>query len=78
MFDIVVPLTRTRLVPYLIAGPLLVLTFLSLVPASLSGAQGGKTEVLSVQKNRTGGSLHRDARERSGVTASIAGQKRGV
>ena len=37
MFDIVVPLTRTRLVPYLIAGPLLVLTLLSLAPASLNG-----------------------------------------
>ena len=50
MFDIVVRLTRTRSVPYFIAGPLLVLTLMSLVPASLSGAQGGKTEVFPVQK----------------------------
>ena len=50
MFDIVVRLTRTRPVPYLIAGPLLVLTLMSLVPASLSRAQGGKTEVFPVQK----------------------------
>ena len=50
MFDIVARLTRTRPVPYLIAGPLLVLTLMSLVPASLNGAQGGKTEVFPVQK----------------------------
>ena len=50
MFDIVVRLTRTRPVAYLIAGPLLVLTLMSLVPASLSRAQGGKTEVFPVQK----------------------------
>ncbi len=50
MFDIVVRLARTRPVPYLIAGPLLVLTLMSLVPVSLSGAQGGKTEVFPVQK----------------------------
>ena len=50
MFDIVVRLTRTRLVPYLISGPLLVLTLISLAQASLSLAQGGKTEVSSVQK----------------------------
>ena len=50
MFDIVVRLTRTRPVPYLIAGPLLVLTLMSLVPASLNGAQGDKTEVFPVQK----------------------------
>ena len=50
MFDIVVRLTRTRPVPYLIVGPLLVLTLMSLVPASLSRAQGGKTEVFPVQK----------------------------
>ena len=50
MFDIVVRLTRTRPLPYLIAGPLLVLTLMSLVPASLNGAQGGKTEVFPVQK----------------------------
>ena len=50
MFDIVVRLTRTRPVAYLIAGPLLVLTLMSLAPASLSRAQGGKTEVFPVQK----------------------------
>ena len=50
MLDIVVRLTRTRPVSYLISGPLLVLTLMSLVPASLSGAQGGKTEVFPVQK----------------------------
>ena len=50
MFDIVVRLTRTRPVPYLIVGPLLVLILMSLVPASLSRAQGGKTEVFPVQK----------------------------
>ena len=50
MFDIVIRLTRTRPVPYLIAGPLLVLTLMSLVPALLSRAQGGKTEVFPVQK----------------------------
>ena len=50
MFDIVVRLTRTRPLPYLIAGPLLVLTLMSLVPASLNAAQGGKTEVFPVQK----------------------------
>ena len=50
MVDIVVRLTRTRPVPYLIAGPLFVLTLMSLVPASLSWAQGGKTEVFPMQK----------------------------
>ena len=50
MFDIVVRLTQARIVPYLIAGSVLVLTLLSLVPASLNGAQGGKTEVFPVQK----------------------------
>ena len=46
----VTQLTRTRLVPYLIAGSLLVLTLMSLIPASLAVAQGGKTEVFPVQK----------------------------
>jgi hypothetical protein len=49
MTDIVARLTRTRPVPYLIAGTLLGLTLMSLVSASLSGAQGGKTEVFPVQ-----------------------------
>jgi hypothetical protein len=50
MFDIVTRLTRPAPVLYLIAGPLLVLTVMSLVPASLDAAQGGKTEVFPVQK----------------------------
>ena len=50
MPDIVTRMTRPTPVPYLIAGPLLLLTLLSLVPASLNGAQGGKTEVFPVQK----------------------------
>ena len=50
MVDIVVRLTQTRPVPYLIAGPLLILTLMSLVPVSFSGAQAGKTEVFPVQK----------------------------
>jgi hypothetical protein len=51
MFATVIRLTRTRPASHLIAGPLLVLTLLSLVPASLNGAQGGKTEVFPVQKD---------------------------
>ena len=50
MFDIVARLTRTLSAHYLIAGTLLGLTLLSLVPASPVAAQGGKTEVLPVQK----------------------------
>ncbi len=50
----VTQLTRTRPVPNLIAGSLLVLTLMSLVPASLAGAQGGKTEVFPVQKAAPG------------------------
>ena len=50
MTDIVTQLTRTRPAPYLIAGTLLGLTLMSLVPASLNGAQGGKTEVSPVRK----------------------------
>lgn len=78
MFDIVVRLTRIRPVPYLIAGPLLVLTLMSLVPASLSLAQGGKTEVFPVQKAapaavfiETPGSeaeLRRQLRNKNGVS----------
>ena len=78
MFDIVVRLTRIRLVPYLIAGPLLVLTLISLAQASLSLAQGGKTEVSSVQKAspvvvfiETRGSeaeLRRQLRRKNGVS----------
>jgi hypothetical protein len=43
-------LTRTKPVSYLIAGSLLALALMSLIPASLAGAQGGKTEVFPVQK----------------------------
>jgi hypothetical protein len=50
MFDIVARLTRPTPVHYLLVGTLLGLTLMSLVPASLAGAQGGKTEVLPVQK----------------------------
>jgi hypothetical protein len=78
MFDIVARLTRTRPVPYLIASPLLVLTLMSLVPASLDAAQGGKTEVFPVQKAapaavfiETAGSeveLRRQLRAKNGVS----------
>lgn len=50
MSETISRLTRPRPVLYLIAGPLLVLTVMSLVPASLDAAQGGKTEVFPVQK----------------------------
>ena len=50
MPDIVTRMTRPTPVPYLIAGPLLLLTLMSLVPASIEAAQGGKTEVFPVQK----------------------------
>jgi len=46
----VTQLTRTRPALYLIASPLLVLTLMSLTPASIVEAQGGKTEVFPVQK----------------------------
>ena len=50
MFDIVVRSSPTRPVPYIIAGPMLVLTLMSLVPPLLGAAQGGKMEVFPVQK----------------------------
>jgi len=78
MPDIVTQLTRTRPVPYLIAGTLLGLTLMSFIPASLSGAQGGKTEVFLVQKAapaavvfETAGSeveLRRQLRAKNGVS----------
>ncbi|MEP6958791.1 MAG: hypothetical protein ABI980_08670 [Nitrospirota bacterium] len=78
MFGIVVRLTRTRPVPSLITGSLLALTLMSLVPASLNGAQGGKTEVFPVQKAapavvfiETSGSeaeLRRQLRAKNGVS----------
>ena len=82
MFDIVARKTRTLSAHYLIAGTLLGLTILSLVPASLVAAQGGKTEVLPVQKAapavvyiETPGSeaeLRRQLRAKNGVVALSA------
>ena len=82
MFDIVARKTRTPSVHYLIAGTLLGLTLLSLVPASPVAAQGGKTEVLPVQKAapavvyiETPGSeaeLRRQLRAKNGVVALSA------
>ena len=82
MFEIVARLTRTLSAHYLIAGTLLGLTLLSLVPASLVAAQGGKTEVLPVQKAapavvyiETPGSeaeLRRQLRAKNGVVALSA------
>jgi hypothetical protein len=79
MFDFVVRLTRPTPARYLIAGPLLVLTLMSLVPVSLDAAPGGKTEVLPVQKAapavvfiETPGSeaeLRRQLRAKNGVAA---------
>jgi len=79
MFDIVARKTRTLSAHYLIAGPLLVLTLMSLVPISLVAAQGGKTEVLPVQTAapaavfiETPGSeaeLRRQLRAKNGVSA---------
>jgi hypothetical protein len=78
MFNIVTRLTRTRPVHYLVAGPLLVLTLMSRVPASLGAAEGGKTEVFPVQKAapaavfiETAGSeveLRRQLRAKNGVS----------
>ena len=78
MFDIVARLTRTRPVPYLIADLLLVLTLMSLLPASLDAAQGDQTEVFPVQKAaaaavfiETAGSeveLRRQLRAKTGVS----------
>jgi hypothetical protein len=78
MFDIVARLTRTRPVPYLIADLLLVLTLMSLLPASLDAAQGDQTEVFPVQKAapaavfiETAGSeveLRRQLRAKNGVS----------
>ena len=77
MPDRVTQLTRTRPIPYLIAGPLLVLTLMSLIPASLNAAQGGKMEAFPVQKTapvavviETAGSeveLRRQLRAKNGV-----------
>ena len=82
MFDIIARLTRHIPVHYLIAGPLLVLTLMSFIPASLDAAQGGKTEVLPVQTAapaavfiETPGSeaeLRRQLRAKNGVVALSA------
>jgi len=79
MHDRITRMTRTWPVPYLIAGPLFVLTLMSLVPVSLTEAQGGKTEVFPVQKAapaavfiETAGSeveLRRQLRSKNGVSA---------
>ena len=50
MSDRVTRLAGFHPVRYLIPGPLLLLTLMSLVPASLEAARGGKTEVLPIQK----------------------------
>jgi hypothetical protein len=79
MPDCVSQLTRTRPVPNLVAGSLLVLTLMSLVQASLAGAQGGKPEVFPVQMvgpaavfiETTGSemTLRRQLRVKNGVSA---------
>jgi hypothetical protein len=78
MLDRFTYLTRPKPVHYLIAGSLLILTFMSFVPAPLDAAQGGKTEVLPVQKAapavvfiETAGSeteLRQQLRAKNGVT----------
>jgi len=78
MPDCVARLTRIRPVPYLIAGPLLILTFMSLVPASL-GAQGSTMDVFPIQKpapeavfiktTRSEVELRRQLRAKHGVSA---------
>ncbi len=70
-------LTRVQSVRYLIAGFLLILTFMNLISASFARAQGGETEMLSVQKSapaavfiERGGSeleLRRHLRAKNGV-----------
>lgn len=78
MFDRAVRLTRTRAVPSFIAGSLLTLTFMSLIPASLTGAQGGKTDLFPVQnavsavifieKSGSEAELRRDLRAKNRVS----------
>lgn len=78
MFAIVRRMTRLTSGPYLITASLFVLTLMSLVHASPSGAQGGKTEVFPVQKAapaavviETAGSeveLRRQLRAKNGVS----------
>jgi len=78
MPDRVTQLSRIRPVPYQIAGSLLVLALMIFLLASLTEAQGGKTEVFSVQKTapaavfiETAGSeveLRRQLRAKNGVS----------
>jgi hypothetical protein len=78
MLDRFTDSTRPEPVHYLIAGSLLILTFMSFVPAPLDAAQGGKTEVLPIQKAapavvfiETAGSeteLRQQLRAKNGVT----------
>ena len=79
MPDCVTQLTRTRPVPNLVAGSLLVLTLVSLVQASLVEAQGGKTQVFFVQTTAPAAvfiktaenevELRRQLRAKNGVSA---------
>jgi hypothetical protein len=65
--------------PNLVTGSLLVLTLMSLIPASLAAAQGGKTEVFPVQKaapttvfieaSGSEADLRRQLRAKTGVSA---------
>ena len=74
----VTQLTQPRAVPYLITGSLLALTLMNLIPVSLAGAQGGKTEVFPVQKAAPAAvfieasgietDLRRQLREKNGVS----------
>jgi hypothetical protein len=74
----VTQLTQPRAVPYLIIGSLLALTLMNLIPVSLAGAQGGKTEVFPVQKAAPAAvfieasgietELRRQLREKNGVS----------
>jgi hypothetical protein len=71
-------LTRTKPVPYRVVGFLLILTFMSLVPASVTGARGGKPEVFPVpnaapvavfiEKTGRGMELRRQMRAKNGVS----------
>jgi hypothetical protein len=78
MTETVSRMTRPTSLHYLITGTLLGLTLMSLLPASLDAAQGGKTEVFPVQKAapaavviETAGSeveLRRQLRTKNGVS----------
>ena len=78
MTETVSRMTRPTPLHYLLTGTLLGLTLMSLLPASLDAAQGGKTEVFPVQKAapaavviETAGSeveLRRQLRTKNGVS----------